>query len=128
MEQKNKNELIPTSKLPTPFVLLARALVGGYLIYTAGSLVDSTIHGQGRDVYFFGISMVAFAIIGMILIILSAKSYIEGRYVGGKLDGGEDADIIDGADFLEKDLQDDSNKNAQKDEFDITEIVKKDED
>lgn len=91
MAQKtNKEEKIPSKYLPTKFNLTAKLLVGAYLLYTSYSLIDGVINGEGRDKYFLGIFMVAFTIIGILLMLYAGRSLLHGKYVGGELDAGEE--------------------------------------
>ena len=99
MEQNTKkNEKIPSKYLPTKFMLTIRVLVGAYLLYTAYSLIDGVVNGAGRDKYFLGIFMVAFTIIGILLMIFAGRDLMRGKYIGGELDAGDDeADEADEA-------------------------------
>lgn len=96
MTQNNGgNGKIPSKFLPTKFMLTARVLVGGYLLYTAYSLIEGVVGGEGRDKYFLGAFMVAFTIIGILLLLFSGRDLLSGRYVGGALDGGEISEEAD---------------------------------
>lgn len=91
-QNNNGNGKIPSKFLPTKFMLTARVLVGGYLLYTAYSLIEGVVGGEGRDKYFLGAFMVAFTIIGILLLLFSGRDLLSGKYVGGALDGGEIAE------------------------------------
>lgn len=89
---KKKNATkIETKYLPTTFTLTVRALVGAYLLYTAYSLIDGVMNGEGRDKYFFGVFLIAFTVIGILLLLCAGRDLLRGRYVGGALDAGEAA-------------------------------------
>lgn len=87
--KKNNQEKIPGKYLPTKFMLTARVLVGGYLVYISYSLIDGVVNGEGRDRYFFGAFIIAFAIIGILLVAFAGRDLLRGKYVGGELDAGE---------------------------------------
>ena len=59
----NADGKIPTKYLPPKFSLTIRVLVGAYVIYLSYGLMDGVVGGEGRDKYFLGIFMVAFAVI-----------------------------------------------------------------
>ena len=83
-------EKIPTKNLPPRFSLMIRVMVGAYLVYTSYSLIDGVVHGEGRDKYFLGAFMIAFGIIGVLLVLVAGMGLLNGRYVGGELDAGEE--------------------------------------
>ncbi len=83
-------EKIPTKNLPPRFSLMIRVMVGAYLVYTSYSLIDGVVHGEGRDKYFLGVFMIAFGIIGVLLVLIAGMGLLNGRYVGGELDAGEE--------------------------------------
>lgn len=91
MGKKEKDQKIQTKYLPTKFTLTVRVLVGAYLLYTAYSLIDGIMTGEGRDKYFFAIFMTAFTIIGVLLILFAGRDLLRGRYVDGAMDAGESA-------------------------------------
>ena len=88
-QNNNSNGKVPSKFLPTKFMLTARVLVGGYLLQTSYSLIEGVVGGEGRDKYFLGAFMVAFTIIGILLILFAGRDLLSGKYVGGALDGGE---------------------------------------
>lgn len=95
MEQKtNKNEKISSKYLPTKFMLTVRVLVGAYLLYTSYSLIDGVMSGEGRDKYFLGTFMIAFAIIGILLMFFAGRDLLRGKYIGGELDMGDDTEEL----------------------------------
>lgn len=97
---------IATEKLPTTLTLLIRVLVGGYLLYTDYQLIGSFSKPDitPQEKVFFGVAMLVFFVVGVILIGLSAKYYKEGRYQGGAMDAGEEsADIVVDRDVVETD-------------------------
>lgn len=83
MDQNNNQK-----KYPTQLMLYARLLVGGYLYYTVYSLISGggIKEAQGLSKVFFIVAAVAFVVIGGILMVISAKALLEGRYEGGKMD------------------------------------------
>ncbi len=93
MEKNQKNEKIQSKYLPTKFMLTVRVLVGAYLLYTSYSLIDSVVNGTGRDKYFLGIFMIAFTIIGILLMFFAGRDLLRGKYIGGEMDAGEEEDI-----------------------------------
>ncbi len=85
----NADGKIPTKYLPPKFSLTIRILVGAYVIYLSYGLMDGVVGGEGRDKYFLGIFMVAFAVIGLLLVFFSGRDLLRGKYVGGEMDAGE---------------------------------------
>lgn len=92
MGKKEKDQKVQTKYLPTRFTLTVRILVGAYLLYTSYSLIDGVINGEGRDKYFFGIFMIAFTIIGILLILFAGRDLLRGKYVDGAMDAGEETE------------------------------------
>lgn len=90
-----KEEKSGSGLLPTKFMLTVRVLVGAYLVYTAYSLIDGVMNGVGRDKYFLGIFMVAFTIIGILLMFFAGRDLLRGKYIGGELDMSEDDEESD---------------------------------
>lgn len=75
---------------PTRFTLGLRAMIGGYLVYTAYQLFQSITHdAQGREKYFLAAFMVGFALIGLGLLAYSIYNLKKGRYEGGPADDNE---------------------------------------
>ncbi len=87
----NADGKIPTKYLPPKFSLTIRVLVGAYVIYLSYGLIDGVVGGEGRDKYFLGIFMVAFAVIGLLLVFFSGRDLLRGKYVGGEMDAGDGA-------------------------------------
>lgn len=83
--------------LPTKVVLTIRVLVGAYLLYTAYSLIGGVVNGEGRDKYFFAAFIVFFAAAGIILMILSGRDLMRGKYAGGAMDPGEAEEAAEAA-------------------------------
>ncbi len=88
-KKKNPEKKFETKYLSTKLMLIARVLVGAYLVYTSYSLIDGVVNGEGRDVYFLGVFMAAFAVIGILLMVFAGRDLLRGKYVGGELDVGE---------------------------------------
>ncbi len=92
----NKKEKIPSRFLLTKFNLTARLLVGAYLLYTSYSLIEGVVNGEGRDKYFLGVFMAAFAVIGILMMLFAGRSLLQGKYVGGEMDAGEEEERAEG--------------------------------
>lgn len=93
-------EMATTEKLQTQLVLMARLLVGGYVVYLGKGLVDAvkTADTPAKQALFTTI-VVIFCVVGGILAYVSIRDLAIGRYVGGKLDLGDqgenDNSVID---------------------------------
>lgn len=85
----NADGKIPTQYLPPKFSLTIRVLVGAYVIYLSYGLIDGVVGGEGRDKYFLGAFMIAFAVIGLLLLFFSGRDLLQGKYVGGAMDAGD---------------------------------------
>jgi len=85
-----------TNKLPTQILLMCRAIVGGYLLYNDYTIIGNLLHpieGQeksGLELWTFIIFAIIFAIFGFVLVYATLINYMIGRYVGGKLDLGDE--------------------------------------
>ena len=92
MEQNKDNEKkkIPTKQLPTKLTLTIRLLVGAYLLYTAYGLFPGATSPTEENHLFLAFFMVVFAVIGVMLLVVSGRSLLQGRYVDGELDAGEE--------------------------------------
>lgn len=92
MEQNKDNEKkkIPTKQLPTKLTLTIRLLVGVYLLYTAYGLYPGATSSVEENHLLLAFFMVFFAVIGVLLMALSGRALLQGRYVGGELDAGEE--------------------------------------
>ena len=115
-QNTDKNEKVASRFLPTKFMLTVRVLVGAYLVYTSYSLIDGVINGTGRDKYFLGIFMVAFAIIGILLMFFAGRDLLRGKYIGGELDAGDDEIIEAEAEPEEKEADADLEKEYNSEE------------
>ena len=119
MQNKDKNEKIESKFLPTKFMLTIRVLVGAYLLYTSYSLIDGVVNGAGRDKYFLGFFMIAFTIIGILLMLFAGRDLLRGKYIGGELDAGDpdadgdEEDIVD-TEMKEKAPEDETSEPAEK--------------
>lgn len=84
-----------SNELPAQFRLMARLIVGAYVLYLAYGLKDAVKNAENSfKAGGFTIAIVCFAICGGYLLYTSLRDYAIGRYVGGKLDLGENpADI-----------------------------------
>jgi len=78
-------------KLSTQLALTCRVIVGGYLLYLAYGLKDSVMNAEYafRSIMFL-IALLLFALAGAYFTYTSARDLLIGRYVGGKLDLGEE--------------------------------------
>lgn len=92
MEQNKNNEKkkVPTKQLSTKLTLTIRLLVGVYLLYTAYGLFPGATSATEENHLLLAVFMVLFAVIGVLLLIVSGRSLMQGRYVGGELDAGEE--------------------------------------
>lgn len=86
-------EMAKTEKLQTQLVLMARLLVGGYVVYLGKGLVDAvkTADTPAKQAL-FALVVTVFCVVGGILVYISIRDLAIGRYVGGKLDIGESED------------------------------------
>lgn len=66
--------------------LIFRIVVGGYLLYTAYSLVPAIQNDTSNQKIFFALFTVLFIVVGGFLAIKSIQSLIYGRYIGGPAD------------------------------------------
>ncbi|NLL78254.1 MAG: hypothetical protein GX234_00265 [Clostridiales bacterium] len=80
---KNEDE---KKYLPTKVTLTIRALVGGYLLYTAYSLLDALGRNTGQQKLFFAVFIVLFVGTGGFLVIQGVRGLVSGKYVGGAMD------------------------------------------
>ncbi|WMC94262.1 hypothetical protein [Kineothrix sp. MB12-C1] len=72
--------------LPTKLSLTIRLMVAAYLLYIVYSLRDVTQKYSGSELVFFLVAIAAFVVIGVLLIIHSARALAMGKYVGGAMD------------------------------------------
>lgn len=82
MEEQNTNK----KNLPPKFTLTVRILVGAYLWYISYGLYGNLGGHTGNKKIIFMFFMIAFAVIGAVLIGISGYAYVRGAYAGGKLD------------------------------------------
>lgn len=89
-----------SNKLPNQLLLTCRALVGGYLIYLAKGLIDELKNAESEKMVIIStVAIVIFVICGGLFLYDSLRNLIIGRYVGGKLDLGENPEVtLDGKD------------------------------
>ena len=82
---KNKKSLLPKS------TLIIRLIAGMYLIYLAYELgmglLDATAEGAPTPLIIFAV--IAFAVVGLILAIISGKAFLKGEFQGGIMDVSE---------------------------------------
>lgn len=83
MQQENEKE---KNYLPTKVTLTIRVLVGGYLLYTAYSLIDALKSNTGQQKLFFGAFLVLFTVAGGFLVIQGVRALAAGKYAGGAMD------------------------------------------
>ncbi len=105
MQKNRRSKKIETRYLSTKFVLLVRVMVGAYLLYTSYSLIDGVVNGEGRDKYLLGAFMIAFTIIGILLMLFAGRDLLQGKYVGGEMDAGEEAESETKPESAEKTLE-----------------------
>lgn len=89
-----------SDKLPSQLILTCRALVGGYLIYLAKGLADGLNKSENEKMLpALIIAGVVFVIFGFYFFYVSVRNLVIGRYVGGKLDLGDNPETtLDGRD------------------------------
>lgn len=89
-----------SDKLPTQVLLTCRALVGGYLIYLAMGLTDGIKNPKDtKTLILLIVAVIVFVVFGFFFLYISLRNLIIGRYVGGKLDLGENLETtLDGKD------------------------------
>ena len=82
---KNKKPLLPKSSL------IIRLVAGMYLIYLAYELgmglLDATAEGAPTPIII--LAVIAFAVVGLILAIVSGKAFLKGEFQGGIMDVSE---------------------------------------
>lgn len=89
-----------SNKLPNQLLLTCRALVGGYVIYLAMGLIDGLKDSESEKMVIIStVAIVVFVICGGLFLYDSLRNLVIGRYVGGKLDLGENPEVtLDGKD------------------------------
>lgn len=95
-------------KSVTPASLGIRALIGGYLIYLAYTLIPAIQQAPNTKEMIFWISIVAvFSIVGGLTIIVSIKSFLKGEYdKGEEIEAQEDTTASDGDKEVVEDEED----------------------
>ena len=82
MEKNKKKPLLPKS------TLIIRLVAGMYLLYLAYELgmglIDATAEGAPTPVII--LAVLAFAVVGFILTIVSGKAFLKGGFQGGIMD------------------------------------------
>ena len=76
----------------TKLMLILRAVVAGYVLYIAYTLLDSYLKGEGLPLYLLIICLVAFGGIAGVIFVLAVKALIKGEYAGGKMDKSDTRD------------------------------------
>ena len=84
---------IPTAQLPTKFMLFVRIAAGAYVAYAGYSVKDGLASVAGAEKVFLTAAVVAFPIIGILLIIHSIRALMAGKYVDGAMDAGAGQDV-----------------------------------
>lgn len=88
---------VHTDKLRTQLAIIARILVGGYVVYLGYGLKDAVKNAMatGEGVWFI-VAFIVFIVAGGLLCYSGLRDYAIGRYVGGKLDlGSENEEVVD---------------------------------
>ena len=80
MQEQEQNQTVEKVKLPTKVTLTIRVLVGGYLLYTAYSLIDAFKTNTGKEQLFFGVFMLLFVVCGIFLVVHGVRGLINGKY------------------------------------------------
>lgn len=100
MNVQNQTEgKIPTAQLPTKFMLIVRIAAGAYVAYAGYSVKDGLASVAGAEKIFLTAAVIAFPIIGILLIIHSIRALMAGKYVDGAMDAGagQDAEEVEDA-------------------------------
>lgn len=102
-----------SNKLSNQFSLTCRVLVGGYVAYLGMGLKDAVKNATtSTNRAMFLIALIVFAVVGALLVYASIRDFILGRYVGGKLDLGEepeDEEVHDEIDIYEEIIEAEEN-------------------
>lgn len=85
-----KDRKIEHKFLPTKAMLFIRILLGGYLLYTSYSLIESVFSIQGTEFVFLLLALIAFVLFGCGFIFFSLKGLKNGKYKGGAMDADVD--------------------------------------
>lgn len=96
------------NKLPTQGMLLARILIGGYLVYLGFSLFGGRAESSMKPIVLW-LFIIIFCVIGIYLLVNAFISYNKGYYIEGSADVGtieEDSEnIVDVEETDEKDSE-----------------------
>lgn len=104
-ENNNSDKGSTDKNLPSQISLMARVLVGGYLLYISYSLVDSFINSQDAHKYMLGAFIAFFAIAGILLILFSGRDLVRGKYVNGKMDSNIKEETVEVIEQGERDAK-----------------------
>lgn len=117
-------ELLLKGPLPTVGMLVARILVGGYLVYLSYSLIMGRSDGGINPIALY-IFTAIFFLVGVFLLIKAIYNCVAGYYAGGKLDTkkADDEDSKE-ADSDEQSLDSDKNVIIDVEENEIEELDK----
>jgi len=112
-------------RLPTQGMLLARILVGGYLVYLGISLFTGRTDSS-MNVILLWMFILLFSILGAFLIIQALLNYSKGNYQGGALDTGSEEENAEAVDVQEDEtVVEDVEKVAENTEsIDVSDEVK----
>ena len=91
MENHHKNNKKKRSGLPTQMGLIFRMAAGGYLMYLAYNIYNSSGEVQGMEKIAFAASIVLFGVIGVVVIVQSLRAMQRGEYEGGAGDHRKDS-------------------------------------
>jgi hypothetical protein len=86
-EQKEKKQ---NKYLPNQSMLAIRVVLGGYLVYLAYDIISLEMLTVLR-IEVILLAML-FGVAGLILVIITLRSFIKGEYIGGKADITEEED------------------------------------
>ncbi len=90
MDEQNKNNKKKRSGLPTHMGLIFRMVAGGYLVYLAYSIYNSSGEVQGAEKIAFAASVILFGVIGAVVVFQSLRAMQRGEYEGGAGDHRKD--------------------------------------
>lgn len=93
MENNKKKLLVPKLSL------WVRVVVGAYLLYTAYGLAGGLSNQSEKNLIIFGAFTIAFAVIGVFLVINGGIHLYKGEFVGGKADTEETETTVTEADL-----------------------------
>ncbi len=90
MDEQNKKNKKKRSGLPTHMGLIFRMVAGGYLVYLAYSIYNSSGEVQGAEKIAFAASVILFGVIGAVVVFQSLRAMQRGEYEGGAGDHRKD--------------------------------------